>query len=128
MKKIALFLLLTATLFAESITLDNQTIYPANQSKMAIQWAHSAREVDENNKALMYGSKLNPTTLQTISQKGKIKLTVPENAQQFRVLVWSNGSLEPDYTTNWIDLAPNKTYTLETDYLIPVVLMSGGGC
>jgi hypothetical protein len=95
---------------------------------MAVQWANSAREVDEDNKALMYGAKLNPATLQTISQVGKVQLTLPKKAQQFRVLVWSKGSLEPDYTTNWIDITLNKTYTLETDYLIPVVLMSGSGC
>lgn len=129
MKKIALFLFLTAaTLFADSITLDNQTAYPARQSKMAVQWANSAREVDEDNKALMYGGKLNPDTLQTISQMGKVKLTLPEKVQQFRVLVWLKGSIEPDYTTNWIDITPNKTYKLETDYLIPVVLMAGSGC
>jgi hypothetical protein len=35
---------------------------------------------------------------------------------------------EPDYTTNWIDITPDKTYTLGNDYLIPVVLMAGSGC
>ena len=127
MKTIALFFL-TTTLFAESITLDNQTSYPAKQSKMAVQWANSAREVDDDNKALMYGKKLNPKTLQPISQTGKIKLTLPNKAQHFRVLVWSERSQEPDYTTNWIDITLDKTYTLENDYLIPVVLMSGSGC
>ncbi|OGN64837.1 MAG: hypothetical protein A3E80_02185 [Chlamydiae bacterium RIFCSPHIGHO2_12_FULL_49_9] len=128
MKKIALLLFSTTALFAESITLDNQTAYPAKQSKMAVQWANSAREVDEDNKALMYEGKVNPGTLQSISQTGKIKLTLPKKAQQFRILVWSEGSEEPDYTTNWIDITAGKTYTLESDYLIPVVLMSGSGC
>lgn len=128
MKKIALFLLINTTLFAGSITLDNQTAYPTKQSKMAVQWANSAREVDEDNKALMYGEKLNPDSLQSISQTGKMKLTLPQGAQHFRVLVWSKGSEEPDYTTNWINITLNKTYTLDPDYLVPVVLMIGSGC
>ncbi len=128
MKKIALFLLFTTTLIAETITFNNQTSYPTSQSKMAIQWANTAREVDEQNKALLYEKKLNSDTLQTITQTGKTKLTPPNRAQQFRVLVWSKGTGDPDYTTNWIDITPNKTYTLENDYLIPVVLMPGTGC
>lgn len=128
MKKICLFFFLTTSLFAESIILDNQTAYPTKQSKMAVQWANSARDVDVNNKTLMYGGKLDPTTLQPVSQTGEVKLTIPIKAQQFRVLVWSKVSEEPDYSTNWIDITQGKTYTLETDYLIPVVLMPGSGC
>ena len=128
MKKICLFLFLTSSLFAESITLDNQSAYPTKQSKMAVQWANTAREVDESNKTLMNEGKLNPSTLQPISQTGEVKLTLPKKAEQFRVLVWLKGSKEPDYTTNWIHISEGKTYTLETDYLIPVVLMSGSGC
>lgn len=128
MKKIALFLLFTTQLFSGSITLDNQTSYPSKKSKMAVQWAHSVREVDKENKALMYGTELNSDTLQTISQTGKITLTLPELVQQFRILVWSKGIGDPDYTTNWIEITPNKTYTLQPDYLIPVVLMTGSGC
>jgi len=128
MKAIFIFLFVTSALFAESITLDNQTDYPTKQSKMAVQWANTAREVDEENKSLMFGGKLNPTTIQTISQTGKVTLQLPPKAQQFRVLVWSNGSRVPDYTTNWIDITLNKTYILENDYLIPVVLMTGSGC
>jgi hypothetical protein len=128
MKAIFVFLCFTAALFAESITLDNQTDYPTKQSKMAVQWAKTAREVDEDNKALMFGGKLNPATLHPISQTGKVTLMLPPKAQQFRILVWSNGSSTPDYTTNWIDVTLGKTYTLENDYLIPVVLMTGSGC
>lgn len=128
MKKIILLLVLTTSLLAESISLDNQTEYPTKQSKMAVQWANSAREVDENNKALMAGKSLNRSTLQEISQPGKIKLTIPQKAQQFRVLVWPQNSKEPEYTTNWINITPNKIYTLENDYLIPVILMPGSGC
>jgi len=128
MKKIALFLMLATTLLADSITLDNQTKYPTKQTKMAVQWADSAKEVDEANRALMDGEKINPSTLQKISGKGKVKLTVPNDAQLFRVLVWSNGAAAPDYSTNWIDITPDKTYTLDNDYLVPVVLMAGSGC
>jgi hypothetical protein len=128
MKKIILFLLFTTTLFAETFILDNQTPYPTKQSKIAIQWANSAKEVDDDNKALMHGGKLNPATLQPVSQMGKIKLTSPSKAQHFRILVWSKGAKEPDLSTNWIDITPNKTYTLTTDHLVPVVLMSGAGC
>lgn len=128
MKKIALFFLFSTTLFAKSITLDNQTDYPTKQSKMAVQWASSAREVDAENKALMMGDPINAKTLQTISKNGQTKLTIPKQAQQFRVLVWDRNNEEPEYTTNWIDITADKTYTLENDYLIPVVLMSGCGC
>ncbi len=128
MKKICLFFFLTASLFAESIFLDNQSAYPTQQSKMAVQWANSARDVDVNNKTLMYGGKLNPSSLQPVSQTGEVKLTIPIKAQQFRVLVWSKGSGEPDYVTNWIDFIQGATYTLTADHLIPVVLMPGSGC
>lgn len=126
--KTILFLFLATALFSETIILDNQTPYPTKQSKIAVQWANSAKQVDDDNKALMYGGKMNPETIQTLFQTGKVKLTLPQKAQHFRVLVWSKGSGEPDFTTNWIDITPNKTYTLETDYLVPVVLMSGSGC
>ncbi|MBS0620904.1 MAG: hypothetical protein JSS61_05555 [Verrucomicrobia bacterium] len=128
MKKILLFLLLTTTLRAEWIVLNNQTEYPTKQSKMAVQWASSAKEVDENNKALIYSKPLDPATLQQIAQAGKNKLTLPQNAQQFRILVWSQNEEQPDYTTNWVQIAPSKTYKLEDGYLIPVVLMLGSGC
>ncbi len=128
MKKMALFFLFATTLFAESITLDNQTDYPTKQSKMAVQWANSAREVDAQNKALMMGEPVNKKSLQNIPKMGKTKLTVPKQAQQFRVLVWEQNQEEPEYSTNWIDITADKTYTLENDYLIPVVLMSGCGC
>jgi anti-sigma regulatory factor (Ser/Thr protein kinase) len=60
--------------------------------------------------------------------KGKIELTIPEDMGYFRVVVWSKGKDAPDLSTNWIDIIPGKTYTLETDHLVPVVLMSGMGC
>ncbi len=131
MKKIMLFfLLLTTTGFAENLVLENQTPYPVqNQdSTIAIQWATSAKEVDEFNKAIMHGVKLNPATFQVLTQPGKVNLSIPTNAEYFRVLIWSKNQENPDFHTNWVDIAPNKTYTLTADHLVPSVLMSGSGC
>ncbi|MES2198884.1 MAG: hypothetical protein V4489_01780 [Chlamydiota bacterium] len=133
MKKTMLFflsLLVTVTGFTEDVVLANQTSYPSKdqKSKIAIQWATSAKEVDEANKALMYGSKLNQNSLQTLTQPGKINLTIPTNAEHFRVLVWSKDEENPDLVTNWVDIVPNKTYTLTEDLLVPTVLMLGTGC
>jgi hypothetical protein len=129
MKKIMLFFLLLATTgFAENLVLENRTSYPNQKSKIAIQWATSAKEVDEYNKAIMYGHKLNPATLQVLTQSGKITLNIPTNAEYFRVLAWSKDEENPDFHTNWVDVVPNKTYTLEKDQLVPSVLMSGSGC
>lgn len=134
MKKIALFFLslfvVAATGFAENLVLENQTSYPAKnqKSKMAVQWATSAKEVDEGNNAVIQGSKLNPSTLQVLTKPGKVNLSIPKQAEYFRVLVWSKGEGEPDLLTNWVDVVPNKTYTLKTDHLVPSVLMLGTGC
>ncbi len=122
------FILLAATGFAENLVLENQTSYPAPKSKIAVQWANSAKEVDECNKAIIYGLKLNPATFQALTQSGKINLDIPKNAAHFRVLVWSKGEESPDLHTNWVDVVPNKTYKLQTDHLVPSVLMSGSGC
>lgn len=134
MKKTMLFvlsLLVVATMgFADNLTFDNQTSYPIKdrKSKIAIQWAATAKEVDEGNKASIYGSKLKSDSLKEITQSGKIDVTIPEKAEYFRVLVWSTGEGEPDLLTNWVDVVPNKTYSLTTDHLVPAVLMSGTGC
>ncbi len=116
--------------FAENLTLVNRTSYPArNQpSKIAVQWADSAKEVQENNQASLSSAALNPNTLQQLTKSGKIKLNIPGNAEYFRVLVWSKGDGEPDLLTNWVDAVPNKTYKLKTDHLVPAVLMPGAGC
>lgn len=124
----SVFLLVSTALFSGSITLDNQTSYPSKQAKMFVQWASSAKEVDQENKALIYGKKLNPSTIQPILQTGKVTVTLPEKAELFRILVSSKGSKDPDYTTNWIDITQQKTYTLDSDHLVPVVLMNGSGC
>jgi len=131
MKKLILFFLIVATTgFADHFILENQTSYPnKNQkSKIAIQWANSAKEVNENNMASMYGTKLNKSTLQPLKQTGTIDVTIPKNVQYFRVVAWSNGDGEPDLVTNWIEIVPDRTYTLDGDHLVPVVLMQGTGC
>jgi hypothetical protein len=123
-------LLLANTGFAEDIILDNQTSYPNEdqKTKIAIQWADSAREVDDNNKALMYGFKLNPSGIQNIAQSGKVNLNIPEKAKHFRILAWSKEGEGPDFITNWVDVEPNKIYNLKQDHLSPTVLMIGSGC
>ena len=129
--KIKLFflsLLVTVTGFAENLVLKNQTSYPNQKSKMAVQWATSAKEVDEGNNALIQGSKLNPDSLQVLTQPGKVNLSIPKKAEYFRILVWSKGEGDPDFHTNWVDIVPNKTYTLKADHLVPSVLMLGTGC
>lgn len=124
MKKIMLFCLLlaTATGFADNLVLENLS----ERSKITIQWANSAREVEEANKALVYGPPLNQSTLQAITQPGKVTVNIPSKAQYFRVLTWVDN--KPDFLTNWIDIVPNKTYTLKADQLVPIALMSGTGC
>jgi hypothetical protein len=130
MKSIILFIfsIMTISGFAENLVLVNQTSYPKNQSKMAIQWAGSAQEIDQENQALMNGTKLNPTSLHPLTQPGKTQLNIPKNAEYFRVLVWSKGEGSPDFHTNWVDAVPNKIYTLKPDYLVPTILMLGTGC
>lgn len=133
MKKIVLFfflILVATTGFAESFILNNQISNPVknNKAKIIIQWATSTKDVEENNRKIMQGKKLNPDSLQVLTQTGKINLNIPKNVEYFRVLVWSKAKKEPDFLTNWVDIIPNKTYTLNTDHLVPFVLMSGMGC
>ena len=132
-KKLLLSLLLsgiTTLCFAENLTIDNQTSYPdkAQHSKIAIQWAASAKEVNALNHAIMDGSELNLDSMKTLTQSGKVTLDIPEKAECFRVIAWSKEGQEPDLLTNWVDIVPNKTYTLKADHLVPLVLMSGTGC
>jgi hypothetical protein len=116
--------------FADSLVLENLTSYPRqNQnSKIAIQWAYSAKEIEEGNQAIVAGAKLNPKTIQPLTRSGKIKITIPQKAEYFRILAWSKEGEEPDFHTNWVEIIPNKTYTLKADHLVPSVLMSGMGC
>lgn len=128
----SLLLLLAATTagFAENLVLENQTSYPmkSQKAKLAIQWASSAKEVQEGNEALIQDLKLNPSKLQVLSQPGKVTITIPKTAEYFRVVVWSKGEGNPDLLTNWVDIVPNKTYTLKEEHLVPSVLMIGMGC
>ena len=131
MKKITIFflsLLVVATGFTENLVLENQTSYPNKKSKIAVQWANSGKEVDEGNNAMISGSKLNSDSLQVLTQSGKTTLTIPKNAEYFRILAWSKSEGDPDLLTNWVDIVPNKTYTLKQDHLVPSVLMLGTGC
>lgn len=129
MKKVIIAALLFATTaFAKQLVVDNQTTYPEKNQKIAIQWANSAREVDESNKSLIDGSKFNPKSLQAINKRGKIDLTIPKDAAYFRIIVWRESENSPAFLTNWIDIDPDTTYTLKPEYLIPAPLMSGMGC
>lgn len=129
MKTIVLALLcLASTAFADQFVLDNQTTYPAPNKKIAIEWASSAQEVDASNKALLYNGSVQSKFLVILNQQGKIDLTIPPKATYFRVIAWSTEKSNPDHSTNWIEVVPGKTYTLHTDQLVPVVLMSGMGC
>lgn len=129
MRKATLFFLsLFATAFADNLTLENKTSYPDSKSKIAIQWAASAKEVDEDNKALLHGAKVDSRTVSIVAKQGKVNVTIPAQAEYFRVVAWSKGEGTPDLHTNWVDVVPNKTYTLEADDLVPLVLMSGSGC
>lgn len=131
MKRIAaLFVFLAISAFSENLVLENETAYPIQhkQSRMAIQWAASAKEVQEHNQVSIQGTKLNSGTLQAIGKQGQSKLSIPKNAEYFRVVVWLKGEGSPAFITNWVEVVPNKIYQLKSDHLIPAVLMSGMGC
>lgn len=133
MKKILVYLCLcfmASTALADGIVLDNETNYPekGKPGKIAVQWAATVEITQKANKTIIYGSTLDLSALMMLPQKGQIKLTPPNHAKYFRVLVWSTDKHGPDLLTNWVDIVPNKTYTVNQDQLIPVVLMSGSGC
>jgi len=133
MKKIVVFfflMLVVTTGFTDSFVLDNKTSNFTNnkKSRMMIQWADSAKDVEESNNRIKQGKKLNPHSLHLLTQNGKINLDIPKNVKYFRVLAWSKGEVEPDLLTNWVDIIPGKVYTLNEDHLIPLALMSGMGC
>ena len=106
------------------------TSYPnsSQASKIAIQWATSAKDMQKSDKAVIYRLKTNPNSLLVLNKTGKIQVTIPKQAERFRVLVWLKKNKSPDLLTNWVLVVPNKTYTLQKDQLIPAVLMSGTGC
>lgn len=121
-----IFLALSATGFADQLLFDNLTKYPTKTAKMAVQWANSAKQVDEENRALIEGS--SPTNLLYLSKTGKTEISIPKGMQHFRVLVWTKDQQTPDLHTNWVDIVPNKTYVLKQDQLVPTVLIHGSGC
>ncbi len=123
-----IFLFFAGSAFAENFVLDNLTSFPTKNGKIAVQWASSAKEVDEANKALMQRLKWSPVKMESLLHAGKITLAIPKKAEYFRVLAWSKGDGEPDLHTNWVQIVPNKTFTLEADHLVPVSLMQGCGC
>jgi hypothetical protein len=63
-----------------------------------------------------------------LKQNGLIKITPPNKAKYFRIVVWSTDKKIPDFLTSWVDIVPTKTYIVNQDLLIPAVLMSGSGC
>lgn len=133
MKKTILFLLsfsIVSTSFAEHVVLNYVTLntHSRQKIKVGIQWAATAKEIDENDNIIRQGLELNLKNLKILTKLGKINLDIPEKAQYFRVLVWSNKTSSPDLLTNWVELIPNKTYTLDDDHLVPAVLLSGAGC
>jgi hypothetical protein len=129
-KLLIFFVLLMAAGYGNNFVLDNQTSYPvaAQKSKIAIEWASSAKEVAQSNEALISGMPPKHNALQTLSQAGKITINIPKGAEYFRIVVWSKNGEGPDYLTNWVDVVADKTYTLKSEYLIPTVLMVGMGC
>ncbi len=127
---IFLFSFTASAVFADSLTLMNQTSYPSKKPKttVAVQWAFSGQDVDIANTAMITDKPLDPKTLEAITQTGKISLTIPANAQYFRIVIWTQRSDNPDLVTNWVDVVSNKTYTLGPDHLVPAILMLGTGC
>ncbi|MCL9682779.1 hypothetical protein [Legionella maioricensis] len=123
-------LLVASAGFAENILINNETTFPIKKqkSKLVIQWAASAKEIQEANKAIIYGLKLDPSSLQIISKAGENILNIPKNAAHFRLLAWSKDAEMPDLLTSWVDVVPNKSYKLQKDQLVLAVLMSGAGC
>jgi len=111
------------------IILDNKTDYPAKaNSSIAVQWAESGENIQKENKSILNHSMLNEHTLQSLKQNGLIKISPPNQAKYFRIVVWSTDKKTPDFLTSWVDIVPSKTYTINQDLLIPAVLMSGSGC
>lgn len=116
--------------FGKTIILDNEISLAEKKSatKVGIQWALSAKEVQAENNKMQQGLKLNPHSFKMISQQGKVTLTLPDNAKYFRVLAWSKSESEPDLLTNWVNIVPDKTYMIDAEHLMPAVLIFGMGC
>lgn len=121
MKFLALFLCFTASLLADSFTLENKTSF----QKIAIQWASCARVAQESNDALLQGEL--PKGLY-YPKKVTAKVKIPSGASYFRLLVWESKEKNPTFLTNWVVIVPDKTYLIDDEHLTPILLLNGMGC
>lgn len=115
-------------LFADVITIDNQTSYLNKNSKtlIGLQWAGSTQEINQKSIQTMYQS--DEKSEVPLSKVGSNQINVPSNAKYFRVCVWTNGDPTPEYVTSWVLIVANKNYTLKKQNFYPAVLSSGSGC
>ena len=118
----SLFLLFASALFSDSFTLENKTSF----KKIAIQWASSARVAQESNESLMQEDPL-PKDLYYLHRSSS-KVDIPSTASYFRLLVWEGKEKEPHLLTNWVEIVPDKTYSIKEEHLTPILLMNGMGC
>jgi hypothetical protein len=124
MKFFAICLFFTTTLFAEHFTLQNATSF----RDIAIQWASSARMVQENNDSIMQRDSIPKKSL-FYPRQNKATISIPKNAAYFRVLIWEGLKKNlPDFLTNWVEIVPDKTYLLQKEHLTHFLLIQGMGC
>ena len=133
MKRHWLFLitmLLASSTYAEDIFLDNQAFSPSKHptSKMVIQWANSAKDVEAINTMMKKTENYQLERYSIVTKDGTIKLNIPEKAGYLRVLISEKGKCAPDFLTNWLEIEANKHYTIKQKHLVPAALKSGMGC
>lgn len=118
------------TIFAHTITIDNQTHYPRKTSseRLMVQWAFTAESLHQENNTTPSTLSIDSKMLQSLNQKGVLELTTPDRAQYFRILLWSPLKKQPDLLTHWVTLIPNKKYTVMNAHLMPLIMLSGLGC
>ncbi len=116
------------TLFAQVITIDNQTPYPSSKDNttIGIQWASSSPEMEKKSADHSYQSEGSPEF--TIQKNGKTKVTVPDNAKYFCVGVWQNNDSSPTYVTSWVKIKPKHVYTIRKEDLYRSNITGGSGC
>jgi len=122
MKCFVFCFLFVGTFFGDDFTFENTTSF----RKIAIEWASSAKMVQESNDSLLQNEL--PTSDLFYLNNAKTKVFIPKNAAYFRVLVWQTKQTLPDLLTNWVDIVPGKTYFLKEEHLTPILLMNGMGC
>jgi len=123
LKYLILCLFFGSTLFADQMIFENKSSY----SRIALEWATSAKVAQESNEALLQGEEIHPSKLYSI-KKSYSKITIPANVSYFRVVVWNNLSNTPELLTNWVEIVPNKTYQLKNEHLTSALLLNGMGC